>query len=137
DENLKFGGLAGAIRKCRTDFGAEIDIDLHRLEKIGGLSGAHCVLGTIGYPTPEPPGVLLYIKAALTGDEPSDVLEYKSRQSTFPHQSTADQWFDESQFESYRRLGLHVADCAFGSAGTPEEFFEELRAAIKLKDVTG
>ncbi len=28
---------------------------------------------------------------------------------TFPHQTTADQFFDETQFESYRTLGLHVA----------------------------
>ena len=27
----------------------------------------------------------------------------------FPHQSTADQFFDEAQFESYRALGAHVA----------------------------
>ena len=27
---------------------------------------------------------------------------------TFPHQSTADQWFDELQFESYRALGEHI-----------------------------
>ncbi|MCL4802487.1 MAG: hypothetical protein KJ025_23065, partial [Burkholderiales bacterium] len=26
----------------------------------------------------------------------------------FPHQSTADQFFDEPQFESYRKLGHHV-----------------------------
>ena len=31
----------------------------------------------------------------------------------FPHQSTADQFFSESQFESYRRLGLHVLRSAF------------------------
>jgi len=131
DENLKFGGLAGAIRKCRTDFGVEINVDLHRLEKVDGLSRAHCVVGTISYPKPEPAGVLLYIKATLTGDEPSDVSEYRSRQTAFPHQSTGDQWFDESQFESYRRLGLHIADGAFGGAGGAEEFFLKLSSATK------
>jgi hypothetical protein len=54
-------------------------------------------------------GTLLYIKTSLTGDEPGDVLEYKLRQSVFPHQSTANQFFDESQFESYRALGQHTA----------------------------
>ncbi|HSB26579.1 MAG TPA: hypothetical protein VLE19_01930, partial [Pyrinomonadaceae bacterium] len=29
---------------------------------------------------------------------------------TFPHQSTADQFFDEPQFESYRILGSHIMD---------------------------
>ena len=28
----------------------------------------------------------------------------------FPHQSTIDQWFTESQFESYRALGFEIAD---------------------------
>src|SRR5262249_6612522 len=32
----------------------------------------------------------------------------------FPHESTADQWFGESQFESYRSLGMHITEQAFG-----------------------
>jgi hypothetical protein len=31
----------------------------------------------------------------------------------FPHESTADQFFAEDQFESYRRLGHHVAQHSF------------------------
>ena len=39
------------------------------------------------------------------------------RSETFPHESTADQFFSESQFESYRMLGAYTmeklcADCA-------------------------
>jgi hypothetical protein len=33
------------------------------------------------------------------------VIAYKRAHRDFPAQSTAQQWFDESQFESYRRLG--------------------------------
>src|SRR5208282_2751063 len=58
-------------------------------------------------------GWLLYLKASITGDEPSDVEEYRRENLQFPQQSTADQFFSESQFESYRRLGLHVAESAF------------------------
>ena len=58
-------------------------------------------------------GTLLYLKASVTGDEPADILEYKSREPAFPHHSTlADQFFDESQFESYRKLGFHIAHTA-------------------------
>ena len=53
------------------------------------------------------------LKSSLTGDEPSDVTEYHARCPAFPHETTADQFFSESQFESYRRLGLHVVDDAF------------------------
>jgi hypothetical protein len=40
--------------------------------------------------------------------EPVDVINYKFTHEHFPHDSTANQWFTESQFESYRRLGYHV-----------------------------
>ena len=53
-------------------------------------------------------GCLLYIKATVCGDEPVDILNYRSEHPAFPHQSTANQWFDESQFECYRRLGLEA-----------------------------
>src|SRR5262245_36461448 len=53
-------------------------------------------------------GYLLYVKPSMTGNEPTDVLQYRATHPDFPHQPTSDQWFDESQFESYRRLGLHI-----------------------------
>ncbi len=30
----------------------------------------------------------------------------------FPHESTANQWFTESEFESYRQLGEYIAEAA-------------------------
>jgi hypothetical protein len=53
------------------------------------------------------------VKSSITGDEPADVLGYHMKVPLFPHESTADQWFDESQFESYRRLGQHVGEEVF------------------------
>jgi len=55
-------------------------------------------------------GVLIYIKASLNGNEPVDVTEYSKSHPDFPHESTANQFFNESQFESYVRLGMHVVD---------------------------
>lgn len=57
--------------------------------------------------------MLLYMKASLSADEPADILEYSKRAKEFPHETTADQWFDESQFESYRELGYHVFKSSF------------------------
>jgi hypothetical protein len=113
DGDMTFGGLGNAIRKCRTDFGVEIEIDVSRLRKgADGFSQEHCAVGTIRYPDRNGngpvTGTLVYIKSSITGDEPTDVLEYRSRNSSFPHQTTADQFFDESQFESYRKLGYHI-----------------------------
>jgi hypothetical protein len=60
----------------------------------------------------------VYIKSTLTGDEPADVLNYKKEHPVFPHDSTTNQWFTESQFESYRRLGHHVAFSVFEPAAS-------------------
>jgi hypothetical protein len=120
DAELKFEGIGMAIRKCRIDFGAEVDMDLRLLQRSKDTlySGAHCVVGTITYPKDPPSsGIVVYIKSTLTGDEPADVLNYKKQDSAFPHDSTTNQWFTESQFESYRRLGHHVALSVFQPAG--------------------
>jgi hypothetical protein len=63
----------------------------------------------------------VYVKPSLTGDEPADVLHYAVAHPDFPHQTTADQFFSESQFESYRALGLHVAEGVFGDAAAEAE----------------
>ncbi|MFA7185428.1 MAG: hypothetical protein WC082_11065 [Victivallales bacterium] len=78
-------------------------------------SGRHAALGCITYTNArkgEPESsLLIYLKASMTGDEPLDLLAYKAENAAFPHQSTQDQFFDEAQWESYRKLGEH--------AGTP------------------
>jgi hypothetical protein len=119
DENFSFQGLGNAIRKCREDFGVEIDINVDQIkpDPKTGRSRAHCAVGKVYYPDQPGWGYLVYLKASLVGDEPEDVLEYRVKHSAFPHQSTADQWFTESQFESYRRLGLHIAKTAFRHDG--------------------
>jgi hypothetical protein len=75
-------------------------------------------MGTIYYSRVDPgapDGILIYLKPSLSGDEPVDVLEYAAHHGQFPHEPTSDQFFDESQFESYRRLGEHVAGEVFAS----------------------
>jgi hypothetical protein len=117
DAAVDFGGLGNVIRKCRVDFGVDIVMapDRIRIDAGAGRSQVHCVVGTVTYPDNRA-GKLLYIKASLTGDEPADVIEYQRRQPIFPHQTTGDQWFDESQFESYRVLGHHSATVALRQA---------------------
>jgi hypothetical protein len=57
---------------------------------------------------------LVYVKPALLGDEPADVRQYHAAHPMFPHESTADQFFDEAQWESYRRLGAHLGEKLLG-----------------------
>ncbi|MDP8986263.1 MAG: patatin-like phospholipase family protein [Pseudomonadota bacterium] len=106
--------LGRAIRQCRVDFGVEIDLPLMNIttNPPALLPHAGHAEGTIDYGTSSAPGRIIYIKPTLCQGlgEPDDVLSYSKREHTFPHQTTADQFFDESQFESYRRLGLHIVD---------------------------
>jgi hypothetical protein len=121
DPNFEFADLGNVIRKCRTDFGVRIEIDVAQLRplKSTGYSQWHCALGIIRYDDIDPeaiPGTLVHLKSSLTGDEPSDLQNYVVEHPDFPHQSTADQFFTESQFESYRALGYHMAQEVFGPA---------------------
>lgn len=122
DPLMKFGGLATLIRFARIDLGVEIEIDLSDLRLQDGKSRRHCAFGHISYPPataggkPEL-GYLLYIKSSVTGDEDLVISEYRARKGDFPHESTADQFFDEGQFEAYRALGYHAADGLFPPVG--------------------
>jgi hypothetical protein len=121
DAGLRFEDLGNAIRKCQADLGIPIELDVSRIRLRGDSKRSewHCAVGAIRYDQRDPdalPGVLLYLKPSLIGDEPTDILQYAAVEPTFPHQSTGDQWFDESQFESYRKLGYHIGKCALGKA---------------------
>ncbi len=123
DPQFQFDDLSNAIRKIRTDFGIEIDIETSALipNPSTHLSHYHCAVGTIHYEQIYPnasPGWLLYIKPSLTNDEPTDIGHYAATNLPFPHQSTKDQWFNESQFESYRRLGQHITREVFQAVST-------------------
>ena len=116
DPDMAFGGLATLQRIARIDMGIEIEIELDELRPDeNGLSRKRSAVGTIHYPARERPGggqdldkeegELIYVKLAVTGAEGETVAEYRARHEAFPHQSTANQAFDESQLEAYRELG--------------------------------
>jgi hypothetical protein len=62
-------------------------------------------------------GTLIYIKPGFHGGEPADVISYATANREFPHESTGDQWFSESQFEAYRALGAYIARSVFTGGG--------------------
>jgi hypothetical protein len=62
---------------------------------------------------------------------------------TFPHESTADQFFSESQFESYRRLGYFFTSSLggdFDARDFPDNpvahFFDALEAQLRAGEET-
>jgi hypothetical protein len=58
-------------------------------------------------------GLLLVIKPRVTPALPLDLQEYKLANADFPNQSTGDQFFDERQWESHRKLGLEMGRALF------------------------
>jgi hypothetical protein len=119
DTDYNFQGIGGAIAKCRLDFGAEITLPLENLRpctRDPWFSGMHFVEGTIRYPAPpdgrlpEYIGSIFYLKTTITGKETGDILHYRLAHPTFPNDTTLNQWFTESQFESYRRLGQLIGE---------------------------
>jgi hypothetical protein len=112
DPFRNYDDLGNAIRKIRIDLGVIIErlgpwnLGMRNLQE----RGRYCALFDIHYPggNPANPGKLLYIKASLyekASGLPIDVVQYAGRSERFPHETTADQFFSESQFESYRALG--------------------------------
>jgi hypothetical protein len=118
DPQFAFDDLGNAIRKIRMDLGVPIDIDKMCLyprdhQEKDDEAGKYCALGTIRYSAVDRgarDGHLLYIKPAVYMSEPKDVFNYAESNPAFPHETTGDQWFSESQFESYRMLGSYIID---------------------------
>jgi hypothetical protein len=115
DPDYQFEDLANALRKIRVDLGVTIHfgkpLDMHSGIAPGNV---HCAIGHIGYDCADgggaTNGTLVYIKPVLEPTLSVDLDQYHSTHRDFPQQPTADQFFNESQFESYRRLGLESID---------------------------
>ena len=123
-----FEDLGNLIRKVRIDFGIPIQFahPINILPRTENGPGVVMALGTIKYDVVDPgtqPGWLLYIKPTLrAGGQaiPYDVFSYYRSSKAFPHEPTADQWFSEAQFESYRALGEHLAEKLGGKQGVSD-----------------
>jgi len=115
DPDYRFEDLANAIRKARVDLGVTVHFDKPLDMKSGMVAGnVHCAIGHIGYSCIDGAGAtggtLIYIKPVLEPTLSVDLDQYHSVNPGFPQQSTANQFFGEAQFESYRRLGLETID---------------------------
>jgi hypothetical protein len=105
-----------------------------------GRSGKYCALCTIGYSAVDGPGTdgwLIYIKPEVYGREPVDVYNYAAANPTFPHETTADQFFTESQFESYRTLGSFILETLCRDVPAPaglEEFVAGIAGYVAADD---
>jgi len=128
DPGYAFGDLHNAMERCRSDFGVDISFsELAPLKPLPDSPDAPCrrakehfAVGKIRY-NPDShldDGAIIYIKPCLVEGDPRDVLAYAEVDKAFPHDSTANQWFDESHFESYRALGEAAGEAASAAIET-------------------
>ena len=129
DPEYEFDDLGNLARKIRTDFGAELLpatppdnlVDFfgtpEQFARKKARNGRCALLYWIRYPAdpkapvpPPPDSLLVVLKPNLLPKVDIDVEQYAKANQPFPHQSTLDQFFDDAQWESYRKLGEMMAD---------------------------
>src|SRR5271165_1468406 len=121
DPHFQFADLGNAVRKISIDLGVRIRFeDLPSMvnrpsDEQKRLDIPYHAIAVIEYEAADgkeagcADGTILYIKPAYHGTESAGIISYAVAHPTFPHETTTDQWFTESQFESYRTLGFEVA----------------------------
>ncbi len=121
DPDYEFADLANAIEKARVDFGMSIDLNRDQLQTL--VPSVQSANPDLDYPLAQKSYLmanidyhdgskvkarLIYIKTTLTENVSADIHGYKRAHADFPDETTADQFFDEVQFEAYRELGWQI-----------------------------
>lgn len=106
---------------------------------------SHALLARIHYTDTNEFCWLLLLKPSLMGDEAADVVQYQRTHPLFPQEPTSDQYFDEAQWESYRKLGEHIGAELFtapsgppgpdGAGWSPSQLAPPVFGAERLKAV--
>ena len=130
DPECAFEDLGNAVRKIEIDLAVSIDFGVMPMAgradwKDGNRAWAVAKITWNAFPQAAP-GKLLYIKASLPPGVPADVLATAREDAAFPHDSTANQFFTESKFESYRKLGRFLVGQLPGTATGLDALFEGL-----------
>ncbi|QBB72602.1 hypothetical protein ELE36_07040 [Pseudolysobacter antarcticus] len=134
DVEFQMEDLGNLVEKVRVDFGVGFDFDTnYSIDDIRPKRPSHNVnppfadrgfaIARIGYPhiggAVAEAGWLLYLQATPIKSVPEDVRTYQRLNPDFPNETTADQFFDETQVEAYRELGWAIARDALKEVGVP------------------
>lgn len=129
DPDFGFSDFITLLERIEADFGARITFDeVHGngLEVFMPAKRAgfprNAQLGKRGFTVGQitysdgTTGQLIYVTTTLFKGLGLQTLGYRAANPDFPDQSTADQFFDESQFEAYRQLGYTVGEQVLSNA---------------------
>ncbi len=121
DPKYAFADLGTAIRLASIDGLAEVNFVTRLTAGIGEMP-VHGAYATIQYPPGKdgnaPIGELIYFKSHMITPLPVALVAHAAASKDFPHDNTADQFFTESQFESYRQLGHEIIKRAMDGGKT-------------------
>jgi hypothetical protein len=126
DPEYHYEALGNALRKIRIDMKVPIDF-LPPHSSPGETPKSRCAVAEIRYKEIDPAlenGYLVYIKPVVLASDDADVTAYQAAHPAFPHESTGNQWFNESQTESYRMLGVRSVLEAFKKPWDAQQKFE-------------
>jgi hypothetical protein len=160
DPTYAFDDLGNAVRKISLDLGVDIRFygltELRPRQAVGSAKTGDVpkaenpdqpfyAVGVIDYPTADgggEQGIIVYVKAGYHRHRIFNVgvRNYANANPDFPHQTTGDQFFSESQFESYRSLGFEIMDDILArgaqlSADPSNPKFKDVVTALRDKAV--
>jgi hypothetical protein len=136
DPACSFEDLGNAVRKIWIDLKVKIDFKKLKISprSVPPQQGPYCAVGAIHYPEEgAKAGLLLYIKPGFQGTEPVSVGSYAATSSAFPHESTGEQLFGESQFEAYRALGEYIVSTIDGGKPGPYSDIESFISIVSQR----
>ena len=111
DGACAFADLGAAIRKAEIDGLGRIEMEPMRILSRAALAEGRSAFAPLGFAVGRvhyddgAAGRILYVKPSFLAGIPAEIRAFGAAHPDFPHESTADQWFTESQFDSYRALG--------------------------------
>lgn len=82
------------------------------------------------FKTDRPPAWVIWLKPKQFKGLTADLLTYAELHPDFPQQSTKNQFFDEAQWESYRRLGFAMGRKLFNDKDTAADFLPVIRHEV-------
>jgi hypothetical protein len=151
DAGYGFSDLSNLVIRARNELGISVKFreslkpeNVIKPSPSSGFSQSHFAIADIKELSREEregsyKGLLVYIKSSLKATDKykmiqSPSFQYKTYHTAFPHESTADQFFDEVQWKAYYNLGRFMAGDLLGIDVTDEERSDFGRCRVQTID---
>jgi hypothetical protein len=137
DPQFGFSDFITLLARIEADFGARITfnpasgLEVFMPSRAAGfprntqLAQRGFTVGKIRY-SDNSEGDLIYVTTTLFSGLGLATLGYRAGNPDFPDQTTADQFFNEAQFEAYRQLGYSVGEAVLGDGECRKLLHEHL-----------